>query len=60
MIDAIRLLIEDDPHMTYQEIECSLEISSKGMYSILRDYLNLRKVCAQWIPYQHINDQKQM
>ena len=60
MIGAVRLLIEDDPHMTYQQIECSLEISSPAIYSILHDHLKLRKLCARWVPHQLTHDQKRL
>jgi histone-lysine N-methyltransferase SETMAR len=60
MIDAVRLLIEDDPHTTYQQIECSLEISSPAICSILHDHLKLRRVCARCVPHQLTNDQKRL
>jgi [histone H3]-lysine36 N-dimethyltransferase SETMAR len=44
--------------MTYQQIECSLEISLPAIYSILHDHLKLRKVCARWMPHQLTRDQK--
>ena len=43
-IDAVRKIIEDDPHSTYQQIETILGISSTPINSIIHDYLNLRKV----------------
>ena len=43
MVD-IQLLIEDDPHMTYQQTKCPSEISSMAVYSIVYDHLGLRKV----------------
>ncbi|CAF4608607.1 unnamed protein product, partial [Rotaria sp. Silwood2] len=42
-IDAVRKIIEDDPHSTYQQIENILGISSTAINSIIHDYLNLRK-----------------
>ncbi|CAF4656764.1 unnamed protein product [Rotaria sp. Silwood2] len=59
-IDAVRLMIDDDPHLTYQQIECSLEIYSPAIYSILRDHLKLRKVCARWVPHLLTTDQKRL
>ena len=59
-IDAIRKIIEDDPHSTYRQIEAILGISSMAINSIIHDYLNLRKVCARWMPHTLTNDQKQL
>ena len=41
-IDAVRKIIEDDPHSTYQQIEASLPRQS------IHHYLNLRKICAAY------------
>ncbi|CAF1130283.1 unnamed protein product [Rotaria sordida] len=41
-IDAVRKIIEDDPHSTYQQIENILGISSTANNSIIHDYLNLK------------------
>ncbi|CAF3062740.1 unnamed protein product, partial [Rotaria sp. Silwood2] len=42
-IDAVRKIIEDDPHSTYHQIENMLGISSTAINPIIHDYLNLRK-----------------
>ena len=59
MIDAVRASIEDDPHSTYIQIEAILGISSPSINLIVHDHLNLRKVCARWVPHQLTDDQKQ-
>ncbi|CAF3218993.1 unnamed protein product [Rotaria sp. Silwood2] len=59
-IDAVRKIIEDDPRSTYQQIENILGISSTAINSIIHDYLNLRKVCARWVPHKLTDDQKQL
>ena len=59
-IDAVRKIIEDDPHSTYQQIETILGISSAAINSIIHDYLNLRKVCARRVPHTPTDDQKQL
>ena len=60
-IDAVRKIIEEDPHSMYQQIEIILGISSMAINSIIHDYLNLRKVCAGWVPYNTLaDDQKQL
>ena len=57
-IDAVRKIIEDDPHSTYQQIEAILGIISKAISSIIHDYLNLRKVRVRWVPHTLTDDQK--
>ena len=59
-IDAVRKIIEDDPHTTYQQIEAILGISSTPINSIIHDYLNLREVCGGWVPHTLTDDQKQL
>ena len=59
-IDAIRKIIENNPHSTYQQIEAILVISSIAINSRIHDYLNRKNVCARWIPQTLINDQKQL
>ena len=59
-IDAIRKIIEDDPHSTYEQIEAILGISSIAINSIIHDYLNLRKVCIRWVSHTLTGDQKQL
>ena len=45
MIDAVRLLIEADPHITYQQIESSLEINLLAIYLMLHDHVKLKRLC---------------
>ena len=59
-MDAVRKIIGDDPHSTYQQIEAILGISSMSINSIIHDYLNLRKACTRWVPLTLTNDQKQL
>lgn len=51
-IDAVRVLIEQDRHVTYSEIEASLGITATAINSILHQHLNVRKLCCRWIPHQ--------
>ena len=59
-IDAVRKIIEDDPHSTNQQIETILGISSTPINSRIHDYLNLRKVCVRWVLHTLTDDQKQL
>ena len=58
IIAAVRAIIEDDPHSTYQQIGSTLGISSSSINSIIHDHLHLRKVCARWVPHCLTDDQK--
>ncbi|CAF1196972.1 unnamed protein product [Rotaria sp. Silwood1] len=58
-IDAVRTIINNDPHSTYQQIEDILGISSPAINSIIHDYLKLHKVCTLWVPHQLTDGQKQ-
>ncbi|CAF4010545.1 unnamed protein product [Rotaria sp. Silwood1] len=51
-INAVRSIIEYDPHSTYVQIEDVLGIRVTAIKSIIRDYLKLRNVCARWVPHQ--------
>ena len=58
MINAVRLMLDDDLHVTYRQIEFSLGINSSTVYSILRNHLKLWKVCLRRVPHSLTNDQK--
>jgi len=50
-IDAVRELIKQDRHVTYREIEASLDISMTSIYKILHEHLAVKKICSCWIPH---------
>ena len=52
-------MIESDARVTYCEIEKTLGISAPTVHSILHEHLNVRKVCARWVPRKLTNEQKQ-
>ena len=60
MVDTVRLMIDNDPHVTYQQMEFFLRINSPAIYAILHDHPKLRKVCAPWVPNSLTNDQKRL
>ena len=45
-IDAVRQLILQYSHVTYREIETTLGISGTRIYSILHEYLIVKKICS--------------
>ena len=59
-IDARPKIVEDDSHSMCQQIEAILGISSTAFNSLIHHYLNLRKVCARWVPHTLTDDQKQL
>lgn len=58
-IEAVRQLVNIDPHITYQEIEDALDIGSAATQSILHDYLGLKKITCRWVPHFLTEGQKQ-
>jgi len=57
-IDAVRKLIEEDRKITYYEIQQTLGIDVKQIHTILHDKLNVRKLCARWIPHKLTDAEK--
>ena len=49
-IEAVDQLINVRPHMTYQQIQDTLQTRSAATESILHDYLGLRKMTYRWMP----------
>ena len=58
-IEAIRQLINIDPHIKYQPIQNTLQIESAVTGSILHDYLALRKITCRWMTQFLTEAQKQ-
>ena len=58
MIPAVQLMVDEDPYVTYQQIENTLGVHSPAIFSILHDHLQSQKVGRRWVPHQLTNDQK--
>jgi [histone H3]-lysine36 N-dimethyltransferase SETMAR len=58
-IDAVRVMIMEDRHITYREIESSLDISMTSINKILHDHLAVKKICSRWIPHNLTKAQKE-
>lgn len=58
-IEAVHELIKHDRHVTYREIEASLDISMTSINKILHEHLHVKKVCSRWIPHNLTNAQKE-
>ena len=56
--NAAKAMIQEDRHMTVDEIAEGLDISHGSAYNILSDILHLRHVCSVWIPHNLDDRQK--
>ena len=50
-IAAVRRIVEENPRVTYQEIQDRLEIGSSAAKKILHDHLKDRMLCSRWLPH---------
>lgn len=57
-IDAVRELIKEDRHVTYEQIQASLSISGTAIQTILHEELWLRKLISRWGPHLLSDEQK--
>ena len=58
-VATVKTLIEEDAHYTVQEIEELSGIHSSSVLKILRERLELRKICVRWVPHLLTDEQKQ-
>ena len=49
-IEQVRLIIDDDPHITIEEMQEQTGLSHGTVQRIITDHLNLKKVTARYIP----------
>lgn len=49
-IERIRLLIDDDPYLTIEELEYETGLSHGTIHRIIADQLNLRKITSRYVP----------
>ena len=50
-IDKVRDLIEEDPYLTYDEIEAKTSLSHGTIHTIIHEHLKLRKITSRWVPH---------
>ena len=50
-IELVRQVVEDNPHVSYEEIEAETSLSRGTIERIIHDSLNLRKITSRWIPH---------
>lgn len=58
-IQAVRSLIDQDPHSTYDDIEEETSLSRGTIQTIIRNYLKLKKITSRWVPHELTPKQKQ-
>ena len=54
----ISALFEEDPHISLVEIANAVGVSKGTAHTIVRENLQLRKVCARWVPHALTRAQK--
>ncbi|KAL0869565.1 hypothetical protein ABMA27_005831 [Loxostege sticticalis] len=50
-VDVVRKLIEEDRHVTYREIQATLDIGMSQIQIILHEQLGVKKLFSRWIPH---------
>ncbi|KAG7300048.1 hypothetical protein JYU34_015577 [Plutella xylostella] len=57
-IDAVRQLIKEDRHVTYEQIRASLSIGMTAIQTILHEELGVKKLVSRWVPHRLTEEQK--
>ncbi|CAG9132342.1 unnamed protein product [Plutella xylostella] len=57
-IDAVRQLIKEDRHVTYEQIRASLSIGMTAIQTILHEELGVKKLFSRWVPHRLTEEQK--
>ena len=57
-IQLVRAAIENDPHISYNQIEAETSLNHWVINKIIHDHLELRKVTSRWVPYDLKDAQK--
>jgi ribosomal protein S25 len=57
-IAAVDTLVQENRHITVRELSTAVNISMGSIHQILHAHLGYQKVCAQWVPKHHTDEQK--
>ena len=57
-IDAVKDLVNDDPHISIDYIAAILDISHGSVDAILKQHLGLRKITSKWVPHKLTQEQQ--
>jgi len=58
-IDLVRNLIEENIHITYEQIEAELSLNPNSIHEIIHIHLKMRKITSRWVPYELTDAQKE-
>ena len=57
-ITAVKIVVEQDARLSVKDIANCTGISEGSVQTILKKHLDLRKVCARWVPHLLTDEQK--
>ena len=57
-IAAVKIVIEQDARLSVKDLASCTGISEGSVQTILKKRLDLRKVCARWVPHLLTEEQK--
>ena len=57
-IAAVKIVVEQDTRLSVKDIASCTGISEGSVQTILKKRLDLRKVCARWVPHLLTEEQK--
>ena len=55
---AVKIVVEQDARLSVKDIASCTGISEGSVQTILKKCLDLRKVCARWVPHSLTEEQK--
>ena len=58
-IDAVKDLVDEDPHISIDNIATIVDISRGSVHTILEQHLRLRKISSRWVPHELTQEQRQ-
>ncbi len=58
MVDNVKTFLDEDRRVTLREIGAAFDISTGTAHLIVTEKLNMRRVCARWIPRLITQEQK--
>ena len=57
-IADVKIVVEQDARLSFKDIASCFGISEGSMQTILKRRLDLKKVCARWVPHLLTEEQK--
>jgi [histone H3]-lysine36 N-dimethyltransferase SETMAR len=58
-IERVRVVIENDPWCSFDEIEAETSLSRGTIHTIIHEHLKMRKLTSRWVPHQLTNKNRQ-